>query len=57
MIQVKLKILDNILIDEKSYKNVLVYDISYKTMFGSKPLHISLMKWMDLLEFMMGLDI
>ena len=30
---------DNILIDEKSYKNNLVYDISYKTLFGSKPLH------------------
>ena len=23
----------NILLDEKSYKNVLVYDISYKTLF------------------------
>ena len=31
---------DNILIDEKSNKNVLVYDISYKTLFGSKPLRI-----------------
>ena len=27
-------------IDEKSYKNILVYDISYKTLFGSKPLRI-----------------
>ena len=32
---------DNILIDEKSNKNVLVYDISYKTLFGSKPLRIT----------------
>ena len=31
---------DNILIDEKSYKNTLVYDISYKTLFSSKPLRI-----------------
>ena len=31
---------DNIFIDEKSNKNVLVYDISYKTLFGSKPLRI-----------------
>ena len=27
-------------IDEKSYKNILVYDISYKTLFESKPLRI-----------------
>ena len=32
--------LDNILIDEKSYKNILVYGISYKSLFGSKPLRI-----------------
>ena len=30
----------NILKDEKSYKNILVYVISYKTLFGSKPLHV-----------------
>ena len=28
------------LIDEKSYKNILVYDISYKILFGLKPLRI-----------------
>ena len=33
---------DNILIDEILYKNILVYDISYKTLFGSKPLHVRL---------------
>ena len=30
----------NILIDEKSYENILVYDISYNTMIGTKPLRI-----------------
>ena len=33
---------DNILIDEILYKNILVYDISYKTLFGSKQLHVRL---------------
>ena len=27
---------DNILIDEKSHENILIYDISYKTSVGSK---------------------
>ena len=31
---------DNILIDEKTNKNILVYDISYKTLFDSKSLRI-----------------
>ena len=31
---------DNILIEVKSCKNILVQDISYKTLFGSKPLCI-----------------
>ena len=31
---------DNILIDEKSLKNILIYDISYKTSIGLKPLRI-----------------
>ena len=26
--------------DEKSYKNILVYEISYKTLIGAKPLRI-----------------
>ena len=30
--------LNNILIDEKSHKNILIYDISYKTLIGPKPL-------------------
>ena len=36
--------LDNILIDEKSYKNIWVYNISYKTLIDSKPLCISFYK-------------
>ena len=35
---------DNILLDEKSYKNryenILIYDISYKTFMVAKPLHV-----------------
>ena len=31
--------LDNYLIDQKLYKNILIYDISYKTLIDSKPLH------------------
>ena len=30
----------NILVNEKSYKNILLYDISCKTLFGLKPLCI-----------------
>ena len=32
--------LGNILLNKKSYKNVLSYDLAYKTSYGSKPLHI-----------------
>ena len=32
--------LDNILIDEKSYKNILVYNISYKSLIDSEPLRL-----------------
>ena len=32
--------LDYILLEEKSYKNILVYNISYKTLIDSKPLRI-----------------
>ena len=31
---------DNILLDQKSYENILVYDFSYKTLMGAKLLHI-----------------
>ena len=30
----------NILLEEKSYENILIYDISYKTFMGAKPLRI-----------------
>ena len=36
--------LDNILIDEKSYENILVYDILHKTVDSAKLLHIRLDK-------------
>ena len=32
--------LDSILTDEKSCEHILVYNISYKTLIGAKPLHI-----------------
>ena len=32
----------DILLDEKSYENVLIFDFSYKTLIGSKPLRIRL---------------
>ena len=32
--------LDNILVGEKSHKNILIYDISYKTLIDPKPLGI-----------------
>ena len=31
---------DNISLDEKSYVNISIYDISYKTLIGGKSLHI-----------------
>ena len=30
----------NFLIDQQSYKNILVYNISYKSLIGAKPLRI-----------------
>ena len=35
-VQYKMEIdLDNVLIDEKSHKNILIYDILHKTLIGS----------------------
>ena len=31
---------DNTSIDEKSYENILIYDVSYKTLYNVKPLRI-----------------
>ena len=36
--------LDHILTDEKPHENILIYDISYKTLIDSKPLRIRLDK-------------
>ena len=33
-----------ILLDEKPHENILIYDISYKTLIGAKPLWIRLDK-------------
>ena len=41
---------------EISYKNVLVYGISYKTFMGAKPLRIRLDQ-LDVLKFLMELNI
>ena len=49
--------LDHFLIDEKSHENILINNISYKTLIGPKPLRIKFDKQMDLLEFMMKLDV
>ena len=37
-------VFDDIIIDEKSYENILVYNISYKTLIGAKPLCFRLVK-------------
>ena len=47
----------NILLDKKIYKNILIYDISYKHFMGSIHCISGLIKLMDLLKFMMELDI
>ena len=48
---------DDILIDEKSHENILIYDISYKTLIGAKPFRIRFDKVDVFIEFMTGLDI
>ena len=57
IIQVENVNFGNILLHVKSYENILVYDILYKTLTGTKPLRISFDKKIDLLEFLIGLDI
>ena len=56
----KIKIEDfdfgNILLDEKSYKNIFVHNISCKTLVQNHCV-LGLIKQIDLLEFMIGLDI
>ena len=48
---------DNLLIDEKSHENVLIYNIPNKTLIDLKSLPIRFDKKMDLLKFMIELDI
>ena len=40
IIKIEDVILDNIYTDERSYKNILVYKISYKLLTDAKPLRI-----------------
>ena len=42
----------NILLDEKSYKYLLIYNISYKTFMGEKPLRI----WFDKIDGFIKID-
>ena len=35
---------DNVLIDAKSWKNVLIFDVTYKTTYSAKILYITLIK-------------
>ena len=35
---------DSILLDEKSYENILIDDVSCNTLIGAKPLHIMFYK-------------
>ena len=37
---IKFEDFGNILLDEKSYKNILIYEVLYQTLIGTKPLHI-----------------
>ena len=37
-------VFDDIIIDEKSYQNILVYNILYETLIGAKPLCFRLVK-------------
>ena len=42
----------DILLDKKSYENISIYDISYKTFMGEKPLRI----WFDKIEEFIKID-
>ena len=47
----------NIVMNKKSYGNLLLYGISYKTLLVEKPLLVGSINLMDLLELIMRLDI
>ena len=48
---------NNILLGAKSYQNILTYNFPYKTLFVQNHCVLACIKQMDLLEFMMDLDI
>ena len=48
---------NNILLNEKLQRKILIYDVSYKTFMGEKPCVFSLIKQIDLLKCLMELDI
>ena len=48
---------DNILFNEKSYENILVYDISYRTLIDAKPLCIRFDKVDGFIRVMIGITI
>ena len=62
IIKIKNSDLDNILINEKSYENILVYNISNKTLIGAKPMCIrfdkvdGFVKVKNVTSFKTGLD-
>ena len=49
--------LGNIVIDEKSYKHILVCNVSSKNLIDAKPYVLYSVKYMDLFEFMTELQI
>ena len=48
---------NNILIHEKSHENILIYDIWYETLIGSRLLRIRFDKIVGFIKFMMELNI
>ena len=50
-------VFDSFLTDEKSHKNVLIYDIYYKTLIGPKPLITRSNQVDGFMEFLMEIDI
>ena len=47
----------NILLDERSCQNILIYEAFCKTLIGAKPSSLYLIKWMGLLEITVELNI
>ena len=45
----------DILLDEKSYENILIYEISSKTFMGAKPLRISFDKIDGFIKIYIGI--